>query len=60
MPNVRQVLNLFKLAPTNNGGKISLADDNIARKIVEKCNLSGEDYVLEIGPGLGALTPLAG
>lgn len=58
MSNIRQVLKLFHLAPHKQWGQNFLADDNIARKIVEKCNLSGDDYVLEIGPGLGALTPL--
>jgi len=58
LSNVRQVLNLFRLAPHKRWGQNFLTDDNIARKIVEKCNLSGDDYVVEIGPGLGALTPL--
>lgn len=35
-----------------------MTDSNIARKIVEHCDLGPNDYVLEIGPGLGALTPL--
>jgi 16S rRNA (adenine1518-N6/adenine1519-N6)-dimethyltransferase len=33
-----------------------LHDGNLARWIVEKAELTPEDYVVEIGPGLGALT----
>ena len=31
-------------------------DRNLARWIVEKAELTRDDYVVEIGPGLGALT----
>jgi 16S rRNA (adenine1518-N6/adenine1519-N6)-dimethyltransferase len=37
-------------------GQNFLTDDNIKRKIIQACQLSQDDNVLEIGPGLGALT----
>jgi 16S rRNA (adenine1518-N6/adenine1519-N6)-dimethyltransferase len=58
LSNVKQVLNHFQLAPHKRWGQNFLTDNNIARKIVEECHLNAEDYVVEIGPGLGALTPL--
>lgn len=33
-----------------------LSDDNISRKIVKAINISNSDLILEIGPGMGALT----
>jgi 16S rRNA (adenine1518-N6/adenine1519-N6)-dimethyltransferase len=39
-------------------GQHFLADKNIARKIVQACELVEGDTVLEIGPGTGALTEL--
>lgn len=33
-----------------------LSDENIARKIVKALNISNSDLILEIGPGMGALT----
>ncbi|MDR0948999.1 MAG: 16S rRNA (adenine(1518)-N(6)/adenine(1519)-N(6))-dimethyltransferase RsmA [Lachnospiraceae bacterium] len=37
-------------------GQNFLIDDNILRKIVESAEVTNEDYVLEIGPGIGNLT----
>lgn len=44
------------LSPRKSLGQNFLVDTNIARKIVEKAELTPEDIVVEIGPGLGALT----
>jgi 16S rRNA (adenine1518-N6/adenine1519-N6)-dimethyltransferase len=35
-----------------------LHDQNLARRIVDEANIGSEDFVVEIGPGLGALTEL--
>ncbi|MBZ0273125.1 16S rRNA (adenine(1518)-N(6)/adenine(1519)-N(6))-dimethyltransferase RsmA [bacterium] len=40
-------------------GQNLLIDPNLARKIVDAADLVDGDHVLEIGPGLGALTALA-
>jgi 16S rRNA (adenine1518-N6/adenine1519-N6)-dimethyltransferase len=37
-------------------GQHILTDDNVARKIIGALDLSGREGVIEIGPGLGALT----
>lgn len=37
-------------------GQNFLADENILKKIIESASLDPEDMVLEIGPGIGALT----
>ena len=37
-------------------GQHFLNDKNIARKIVDKLSVKKDDYVLEIGPGMGVLT----
>lgn len=39
-------------------GQNFLIDQNIINRIVESANLNRNDWVLEIGPGLGALTTL--
>lgn len=58
MSNVRQKLSQFGLAPHKRWGQNFLNDENVARKIVANCHLNEDDYVVEIGPGLGALTPI--
>jgi 16S rRNA (adenine1518-N6/adenine1519-N6)-dimethyltransferase len=47
------------VSPVKSLGQNFLHDRNLARWIVEQAKLSPEDYVVEIGPGLGALTELA-
>ena len=37
-------------------GQNFLIDGNIVRKIVREANITKDDYVLEIGPGIGTLT----
>ena len=44
------------LRPRKSLGQNFLRDDNTARKIAEAINPKGDDCVLEIGPGEGALT----
>ncbi|SMB89345.1 dimethyladenosine transferase [Thermanaeromonas toyohensis ToBE] len=54
-----QIISLLKskgLRPCKARGQNFLIDANIARKIVEEAGLSAADVVVEIGPGLGALT----
>ena len=47
-----------KIAPKKSLGQNFLIDKNISRKIVSLLDLQSQDYVLEIGPGTGALTEL--
>lgn len=51
-----EILNKYGLAPLKKFGQNFLCDGNIVEKIADSMNLTKEDYVLEVGPGLGALT----
>lgn len=44
------------LAPSRRRGQNFLSDWNVARKVVSAVNAGPDDAVLEIGPGLGAIT----
>lgn len=51
----------YGLEPSKSLGQNFLADGNIANRIVDAAGIGSEDDVVEIGPGLGALTvPIAG
>ena len=47
------------VSPVKTLGQNFLHDQNLSRWIVEQAELSSDDYVVEIGPGLGALTEFA-
>ncbi|HOJ76938.1 MAG TPA: 16S rRNA (adenine(1518)-N(6)/adenine(1519)-N(6))-dimethyltransferase RsmA [Bacillota bacterium] len=53
---IKQTLTERNLAPRKSLGQNFLVDQNILDKIVRCGEVTGEDFVLEIGPGLGALT----
>ncbi|MGZ5553759.1 MAG: rRNA adenine N-6-methyltransferase family protein, partial [Chthoniobacterales bacterium] len=44
------------VAPVKTLGQNFLHDRNLARWVVDRAELTANDYVVEIGPGLGALT----
>lgn len=50
------ILHRFKLRADKKLGQNFLIDENIVRNIVEAAQLSPEDTVLEVGPGIGTLT----
>ena len=54
--SAKALLAAFDLKPKKAKGQNFLADPATARACVDRANLSGDDVVLEIGPGLGALT----
>ena len=45
-----------RIIPKKHLGQHFLADPNVKRQILQACQLSSEDIILEIGPGPGALT----
>jgi 16S rRNA (adenine1518-N6/adenine1519-N6)-dimethyltransferase len=47
------------LRPSKSLGQNFLIDGNVVERIVEAAGIGGEDLVLEVGPGLGALTAAA-
>lgn len=54
--DVRRLLDEHGLAPRRAAGQNFVGDPNTVRKIVRDADLSPEDLVLEVGPGLGSLT----
>jgi len=56
LSEMRQILREIQVAPVKSLGQNFLFDQNLALWVVQQAELSAEDFVLEIGPGLGALT----
>ena len=56
LSEIDATLREIRVTPVKTLGQNFLHDRNLARWIVEKGALSSDDYVVEIGPGLGALT----
>jgi 16S rRNA (adenine1518-N6/adenine1519-N6)-dimethyltransferase len=52
----RSLLRQFNLTPKKSLGQNFLVDERAAGRIVEAADPSADDVVLEVGPGLGALT----
>ena len=53
---VKNLLKTYGLSPSKSLGQNFLIDDNIIKKILDTSNPLKNDYILEIGPGMGALT----
>ena len=53
---IRSTLKEIGVSPVKTLGQNFLHDQNLARWIVDQAQITGQDYVVEIGPGLGALT----
>lgn len=53
---ILSVLDSLGAAPRKSLGQNFLHDKNLANWIVEKLEIESGDYVVEVGPGLGALT----
>jgi len=57
LPNeIKYLLNQYGLRPSKSKGQNFLINANVLQKIIKAADLSQNDYVLEIGPGLGVLT----
>src|SRR5437763_16475181 len=56
LSEVRAALDSTGVRPAKRLGQNFLHDQNLARWIVERAQIGPGDFVLEIGPGLGALT----
>src|SRR5262249_4902547 len=59
LSEVSAVLREIGVSPVRSLGQNFLHDRNLARWIVDQANVTADDYVIEIGPGLGALTQFA-
>ena len=56
LSEIQSTLRDIRVSPVKTLGQNFLHDQNLARWIVERAELSADDYVVEVGPGLGALT----
>ena len=56
LSEITRTLREIQVAPVKTLGQNFLHDQNLARWIVQQASLSAADFVLEIGPGLGAIT----
>lgn len=52
----KSIINRFNIRANKRYGQNFLIDDNILENIVDASNITDEDLVIEIGPGLGNLT----
>ena len=55
-PSLRDLLRAYDLDPKKSLGQNFLADDTYLERIAAGAELTADDAVLEIGPGLGTLT----
>ena len=51
-----QIIKKYNVSANKNYGQNFLIDENIIQNIIEKAEITKEDFVIEIGPGLGTLT----
>jgi 16S rRNA (adenine1518-N6/adenine1519-N6)-dimethyltransferase len=58
--NIQTLLKKYDIRPSKGLGQNFLVDENALRKVVNAANLSDEDLILEVGPGLGSLTRFLG
>ena len=56
LSEISRTLRDIRVAPVKTLGQNFLHDQNLARWIVQEAGLSAADFVVEIGPGLGAIT----
>ncbi|MEO8045531.1 MAG: 16S rRNA (adenine(1518)-N(6)/adenine(1519)-N(6))-dimethyltransferase RsmA [Spartobacteria bacterium] len=56
LSEIAETLREIRVVPVKTLGQNFLHDQNLARWVVQEAGISASDFVLEIGPGLGALT----
>ena len=54
--DVRSLAAALDLRPTKQRGQNFVIDANTVRRIVRESGVTGDDVVIEVGPGLGSLT----
>ncbi len=59
LSEIPALLREIGVSPVKNLGQNFLHDRNLARWIVDQADIAADDYLVEIGPGLGALTEFA-
>ena len=56
LEEIKRLLKKYNIRPSRRLGQNFLVDEKIFSKIIETANLSENDVVLEVGPGIGNLT----
>src|SRR6476620_4297949 len=56
LSEINETLREIRVSPVKTLGQNFLHDRNLAQWIVDRAELTADDYVVEVGPGLGALT----
>lgn len=56
LKEIKKLLKKYNIRPSKRLGQIFLISESVLRKIIESANLSKNDIVLEVGPGIGNLT----
>ena len=56
--NTKDRMNFFGIKPSKSLGQNFLNDISVVQEIVYSANLTEEDIVVEVGPGLGVMTDL--
>ena len=56
LSEIAATLREIRVSPVKSLGQNFLHDQNLTRWIVDQAQVTPDDYVVEIGPGLGALT----
>ena len=56
LQETKQIMNQYHITANKNYGQNFLIDETIVEEIIEHAAISKEDFVIEIGPGLGTLT----
>ena len=59
LSEIAATLREIGVSPVKSLGQNFLHDRNLAKWIVDQAKISREDLIVEVGPGLGALTELA-
>src|SRR5213082_237726 len=59
LSEIAAILREIGVSPVKSLGQNFLHDRNLAKSLVDQATISPEDFIVEIGPGLGALTELA-
>src|SRR5437870_1131181 len=59
LSEIAAILREIGVSPVKSLGQNFLHDRNLAKWLVDQAAISPEDFIVEIGPGLGALTELA-
>jgi 16S rRNA (adenine1518-N6/adenine1519-N6)-dimethyltransferase len=59
LSRIHETLREIRVTPVKTLGQNFLHDRNLAQWIVARAELTPDDYVVEVGPGLGALTEFA-